>query len=101
MLFLARKARPADLKKEERMNEYNIDTQDGMRRAVEWQTNMCDLLGEGGKWGVPVTGEIYTVYKSKKLATVEGIEMLEDSEYAQENSRRIRQVFEAMGWKVE
>lgn len=66
----------------------NLDTKEGMHEAVKWQTDFCALLGEGGKWAVPRSMSIYTIYNSKKVAVRTKGEMAIDL------------VFKAMGWEV-
>jgi cyanophycinase-like exopeptidase len=70
------------------MQEINIDTPEGMKQAVEWQTDFISILNEGGKWAVPRSNAIYTIHHSEK--TVE--RAVGDSD--------VDRVFEAMGWKV-
>ena len=68
--------------------ELDIDTPEGMSAAVDWQTKYCDLLKEGGKWGIPRSESIYTIYKSKKLAVRTAGE------------EGVDRVFREMGWEV-
>lgn len=67
---------------------YDINTEEGMENSVKWQSRMCTALAEGAKWGVPITGSIYTIYQSKKLA----LGVKRDSD--------IDRVFKATGWEV-
>lgn len=69
----------------------NIDTPEGMREAVEWQTAHVNRLAQGGRWVVPRSGSIYIIdHEGKRAKRVFGM--------APEPT--ITRVFIAMGWQV-
>lgn len=67
----------------------DIDTADGMAEAVKWQSQFLELMGDGGKWGVPRSESIYEVHPTKKIAIRE-----------RNGEEEIDRVFKAMGWEV-
>lgn len=67
---------------------YDLDTPEGMANAVAWQEQLVETLEEGGRWGVPRSGAVYTVYPSKKVA----VRIVHEEE--------IDRVFNVMGWQV-
>lgn len=70
---------------------WDISTEEGMRNAMAWQTNMVALVADGGRWLVPRSGSIYEINKSTKTARL-CMQMFPDPS--------IVKVFRAMGWKV-
>lgn len=70
----------------------NIDTPQGMREAIAWQTKLVNAITQGGRWVVPRSGSIYMIDKEGKRAKrVPGL-LPEPT---------ITRVFLAMGWTVE
>lgn len=67
----------------------DLDTPEGLQEAIKWQTNFISILGEGGKWAVPRSNAIYTIYHSKKLALRETPDEAVDY------------IFNKMGWTVQ
>jgi hypothetical protein len=67
---------------------YDLDTEQGLANSVEWQTKMMSLLNDGGKWGIPRSGCVYTVYPSRKIAV------------RIRNEEEVDKVFTAMGWEL-
>lgn len=68
---------------------YELDTPDGMKNAVAWQTQLCHYLQDGGMWCVPRSNEIYFVHAKDKyvVAPTGG----EDA---------VNRVFKEMGYEV-
>ena len=71
---------------------YDLDTEDGMRKSVEWTTKLFDTMSDGGRWGIPRSGVTVTIDKKNKTATI-------TPGYRPDPS--IERVILAMGWKVE
>lgn len=70
---------------------YDLDTKKGMANAVEWTTKLFEQMNEGGKWIVPRSGTLITVYPERKFAEIyEGFEP----------DLCIERVIKAMGWNV-
>ena len=70
---------------------YDLDTKKGMANAVEWTTQLFMQMNEGGKWIVPRSGTLITVYPERKF-----VEIYEG--FAPDPS--IERVIKAMGWNV-
>ena len=70
---------------------YDLDTIGGMNRAVEWTRELFEGLVDGGRWLVPRSGTVVTVYRSRK--TVRIVSEIPDPS--------LERVIKAMGWKVE
>jgi len=68
--------------------EINIDTDEGMDFAVQWQTNLMNNMRQGATWGIPRIPTIYTVYPKDKIAVREVPDEAVD------------RVFIKMGWIV-
>lgn len=69
----------------------NIDTPEGMRAAIAWQTQLVNVIAQGGRWVVPRSGSIYAIdHEGKQAKRLSG--------FAPEPT--ITRVFLAMGWKV-
>ena len=60
-----------------------------MAQAVAWQTNMTNIIKEGGVWAVPRSHTMIKIYRSKKLAVFIG---------GTDQEPDIVKVFNAMGW---
>lgn len=67
----------------------NIGTPEGMRQAVAWQTNMVNVIKDGGVWAVPRSLTMIKILRSKKTAVFIGGTHQEPD---------IVKVFKAMGW---
>jgi len=70
---------------------YDLTTVGGMNRAVEWTRELFERLSDGGKWIVPRSMTIVTVYKSKKQVTISHGPIPDAS---------IADVIRHMGWTV-
>ena len=68
---------------------FDLDTKEGMENAVQWQTQLCQWINEGGTWLVPRSDQVYLIYKSEKLAVA-----------PLGGEPAVNRVFEAMGWEV-
>jgi hypothetical protein len=68
---------------------YNLDTSDGFAKGKVWMEHLLAALTDGGTWGVPKTGAIYTMDRPNRTITVTG-----------RNDETIRMMMEACGWKV-
>lgn len=73
------------------LNTIDLDTELGMRVAVQWTTQTINRLNEGGTWIVPRSGTLIKIEHSKKTATFLTSLIPEPS---------IERVFGVMGWKV-
>ena len=70
---------------------YDLDTDEGMKNAIEWTTNLFENMSEGGRWLVPRSETLVCVYPKHKTAEIyEGT--------APDPS--IARVIKAMGWNV-
>lgn len=58
---------------------------------VQWITNIVDILREGGTWGVPGTGSVFTFYHSKKKFKFMG-------DRCHETTQRTFKVLTGLGW---
>ncbi len=70
--------------------EFDLNTYEGLRAAVKWQTRMVSMIKEGGSWIVPRSGSVYVLYHTQKKA----FKMMGSPE------PDITRVFEEMGWTV-
>jgi hypothetical protein len=70
---------------------YDLDTKKGMANAVEWTAKLFAHMNEGGKWIVPRSGTLITVYPERKFAEIYEGELPDPS---------IERVIKAMGWNV-
>ena len=68
---------------------YDLNTKEGMQNAINWQTAMVGMLGDGGMWAVPRSNAIYTVYNSDRKVV------------RQINDETVDLVFKKMGWTIE
>lgn len=69
---------------------FDIDTAEGMERAVAWQDALFSKMVDGGRWIVPRSMSIYEVsHSTKTVRRISG--MFEE--------RVIQRVCEAAGWK--
>lgn len=69
------------------MGDFNLDTKAGMAQACDWQRQLCDMLKDGGKWGIPRSESIYVVYPSDHAYSAE-----------QGEDEQVERVFQEMGW---
>lgn len=69
----------------------NLNTEEGMEAAIQWQQNLIDTVKDGGSWAVPRSGTIITFDKGTRTAvfTLKGIPEPD-----------IKRVLERMGWAV-
>lgn len=72
------------------MNDFDLDTKQGMVNAIMWTKQLISTLKDGGTWVVPRSGTLVRVDKKKQTATLVGA-MPDPS---------ITKVLTAMGWKV-
>lgn len=70
---------------------YDLNTKQGMENAVAWTRRMFEMINDGGKWVVPRSGTIVTIYRAEKAVSIEQGFMPDDC---------IEQVIKAMGWKI-
>lgn len=68
--------------------EYDLDTPEGLKNSIEWQEGVVSMLSDGGRWGIPRSQCIYTVYPSRKIAV------------RVKHEKEVDQVFIAMGWEI-
>ena len=61
---------------------------------ITWTRNLVNMVKDGGRWCVPVTGTVYRIFHDKKLAVT-------NSEISDVTDKRIVKVFHKMGWTVE
>ena len=47
----------------------NLNTEEGMKEAIQWQRALIDSLVDGGTWVVPRSGTIITFNKQTRTAT--------------------------------
>ncbi len=73
------------------MNDFDLDTKQGMVNAIMWTKQLINSLNDGGKWVVPRSGTIVTFDKKRQVATVDAPFMSDPS---------ITKVLTAMGWKI-
>jgi len=48
--------------------QYLLDTPENIERAVLFTTQLLETINEGGKWVVPRSNAIYTIYNDRKIA---------------------------------
>lgn len=73
------------------MDNFDLDTKDGMAQAVDWTERLFASLKDGGRWIVPRSGTTVTVDHDTHTATIK-------AGYAPDPS--IERVVRAMGWTV-
>lgn len=72
------------------MEDYDLDTPEGMEDAKRWTLALLSTFNEGGAWLVPRTMSIYRVYPSTQtLVKVTGLP-----------EPSITRVMLALGWKI-
>ena len=71
---------------------YDINTIEGMNRAVEWTRETFEQIKDGGVWIVPRSGTIVTVHHNTRSVTINPGFLPDTS---------IKRVIEAMGWSVD
>lgn len=69
------------------MDDMDLDTKAGMAQACVWQDNLCSMLGDGGKWGIPRSESVYVVYPYDRAYKVEV-----------GKDEQVERVFAEMGW---
>lgn len=69
---------------------FDLDTPEGLAKAVEWQTNLVASIAEHGWWIVPRTASIYTIYHAHKHVV----------RFGAKPDPQIDRVFHEMGWTV-
>ncbi len=69
---------------------WDISTVEGLKNAIEWQTNHVARISEGGFWMVPRSWSAYRLSHKAKIA----VKMCGADE------PDITKVFRAMGWTV-
>ena len=73
------------------MNDFDLDTKQGMVNAILWIKQLINSLNDGGKWMIPRSGTIVTFDKKTQTAVVDAPFMRDPS---------ITKVLTAMGWKI-
>ena len=73
------------------MNDFDLDTKQGMVNAILWTKQLIESLNDGGKWMIPRSGTIVTFDKKTQTAVVDAPFMRDPS---------ITKVLTAMGWKI-
>ena len=73
------------------MNDFDLDTKQGMVNAIMWTKQLINSVNDGGKWLIPRSGTIVTFDKKKQIAVV-------DAPFMRDTS--VTRVLKAMGWKV-
>ena len=73
------------------MNDFDLDTKQGMVNAILWTKQLINSVNDGGKWLIPRSGTIATFDKKKQIAVVDAPFMRDPS---------VTRVLKAMGWKV-
>ncbi len=72
------------------MNDFDLDTKQGMVNAIMWTKQLISTLKDGGTWVVPRSGTLVRVDKKTQTATLTSA--VPDPS--------ITKVLTAMGWKV-
>lgn len=70
---------------------WDISTEEGMAKAVQWTERFMDTLSDKAVWGIPRSGTTVTIDKPNKTVTITSL--LPDPS--------IPKVFKAMGWTVQ
>lgn len=70
---------------------WDISTAEGLKNAVDWQTEHVDRVTEGGYWAVPRSASLYQLFPQRKTA----------KKLCGLPEPTIDKVFGAMGWTVE
>ena len=73
------------------MDNYDLDTKEGMVNAMLWTKQLVNNIRDGGKWLIPRSGTVVTFDKKKQIATV-------DAPFGTDTS--VTRVLKAMGWKI-
>lgn len=70
---------------------YNINTKEGMAKAIAWTEQLVSQLKDGGVWAVPRSHTLVTIISKEKKQVLlsEGVP-----------DPSIARVFKAMGWTV-
>lgn len=69
---------------------WDVDTKEGLARAVEWMERHVAMFNDQGRWVIPRSGSIIVIDKVNKQAIrVLGLRP----------ETSTQKVFEAMGWK--
>jgi hypothetical protein len=77
---------------------FNIDTPEGMKNAIEWQNNLLRTITQGGRWVVPRSLTIFEVdHANKTIRKCVGGAPLGSS---RKGEPIIVRVLKAAGWKV-
>jgi hypothetical protein len=71
---------------------FDVDTPEGMNRAIAWTETFLLMFKDGGIWAVPRSGTFIRIEKANKRA-VKLLGLTPDPS--------IQKVFEAMGWTWE
>ena len=71
---------------------YDLSTPEGIENSKRWLSSVLMTLSDNGNWGIPRSGTVVRINKSKKIATVIAQASPDVS---------IELVFEALGWTVE
>ena len=72
------------------IDAYDMDTKEGMLNCIKWQSNLVNLLGEGGIWAVPRSLARYRIFKSMHIAVID----------SPDRDMAVERVFREMGWEV-
>lgn len=73
------------------MDNYDLDTKEGMVNAMLWTKQLVNNIRDGGKWLIPRSGTVVTFDKKKQIATV-------DAPFGRDTA--VTRVLKAMGWKI-
>jgi hypothetical protein len=73
------------------MDNYDLNTKEGMVNAMLWTKQLVNNIRDGGKWLIPRSGTVVTFDKKKQIATV-------DAPFGTDTS--VTRVLKAMGWKI-
>lgn len=70
---------------------YDLDTEDGMRRSIEWTERLFAVVSDGAVWVVPRSGTHIHIFKDRKEVHIH-------KGFAPDDA--LARVIEAMGWTV-
>jgi hypothetical protein len=73
------------------MDNYDLNTKEGMVNAMLWTKQLVNNIRDGGKWLIPRSGTVVTFDKKQQIATV-------DAPFGRDTS--VTRVLKAMGWKI-
>ncbi len=70
---------------------WDIESKQGMRNAVEWLSAFVNQIKDGGMWAIPRSGSGYKILHSEKRAV----------RITESRDKSVERVFKEMGWSVD